>query len=66
MPPTSEKLGCACPSADARRCIEIRYPTPPLEDDDGFGPDDDEKCGCVCHEPDPDEPDWWDDEPGRV
>lgn len=51
-----DKGRCCCPSTDARRCYEIRYP-PPLgdferslwfDDQDIHGS---EECECGCHEP---------------
>lgn len=52
---------CCCPSPNAKRCYEIRYP-PPLgdfersrwiEDQEILGTD---ECECGCHEPEyPDE-----------
>lgn len=49
----SEKT-CACPSPNARRCYEIRYPAP--IDDFARGEyftvlDDEGGCECGCHEP---------------
>lgn len=39
---------CACPSCDAKRCYQVRYP----RDSDDFESDD--ACECCCHEPDED------------
>jgi hypothetical protein len=47
---------CCCPSQDARRCYEIRYPPPidDLERADYFDrlQEDGDECECGCHEPD--------------
>jgi hypothetical protein len=55
---------CTCPYPDARDCMKARYPSSypqPTEDDlehDEYPAP--ERCECVCHEPDPDEPDPYD------
>lgn len=41
---------CACVSADAKRCIAIRYNIHP--DDDEY---DQERCECACHYWEPEE-----------
>lgn len=49
---------CICPSTNARRCFEIRYPPPTgdfersmwFEDQEIYGSMD--ECECGCHEPD--------------
>ena len=44
--------GCACPSRDARTCVEMRYGSygrTPIDPDEG--------CTCLCHQWDEDDED---------
>lgn len=40
---------CACPSADAHRCVEARYRRPMRDDDDDLDGGGD-PCECSCHD----------------
>ena len=46
---------CACPSTDAHRCYEIRYPAPIDDLDRSYYferiQEDDCRCECGCHGP---------------
>lgn len=46
IPPPPPPKKCACVSADARTCLQRRYPKP-FDDED----EDEriEKCECACH-----------------
>jgi hypothetical protein len=46
----SQEKRCACPSNDARTCMQVRYPPSIVDDTETEFQYMHERCDCPCHE----------------